>query len=209
MKNYTCVCSLNEEDEPKWLLQLSEGSLEAYTSLYKYYQPKLYRFIQPFTASTPHDINEILQDIFIKIWLKKEAFAGIKSFEQYLYKMAGNKLIDLHRSRKAQQKHETDFAERISISDEVTEKELQYREYHSLAQKAIDLLSERKKKIYNLSMQCDLSLDEISSELQLSKDVVKKQLYLACRFIKDYIRKHGDIAFTILSSIIIAAISIV
>src|SRR5690606_31281038 len=77
---------------------------EAFVALYKKYQPKLSRFLYPFTGVD--DAKEIVQDIFLKIWEKREALISIRSLEQYLYRMARNRMLDLEKSRRAREKRE-------------------------------------------------------------------------------------------------------
>ncbi|PSL49861.1 RNA polymerase sigma-70 factor (ECF subfamily) [Chitinophaga niastensis] len=184
-------------DEVLLLQQLAAGDREAYTALYKYYQPKLCRYLLPFTGNTSDMADEITQDIFVKVWLKKETFIGLQAFEYYLYRMARNRLMDIFRSEKKRKQQDARLQEQEQ-PDYQLEDELKYREYHQLAQTAISRLPERRKLIFELSTQQDLSWAEIATQLDLSVAVVKKQLHLASRFIKDYMRKHGDIVISLL-----------
>jgi RNA polymerase sigma-70 factor (family 1) len=185
-------------DESQLLQQLADGSQEAFTSLFKHYQPKLYYYLLPFTEGSNHHPEEIIQDIFVTIWFKREAFIGIQSFEFYLYRMARNRLLDIYRGEISRQKNEALFVQRFDSQDNRTENEIKFKEYHAIALKAINLLPERRRQIFELSTQQDLSLDEIADQLDLSKDVIKKQLYLANRSIREYIRLHGGIPLSIL-----------
>jgi RNA polymerase sigma-70 factor (family 1) len=185
-------------DESVLLQRLADNSQEAFTILFKHYQPKLYLYLLPFTDASNYNPEEIIQDIFIKIWLKRETFIGIQSFEYYLYRMARNRLLDFYRKEKSRQKNETLFVQRSDSQDNRTENEFKFKEYHGIALKAINLLPERRKRIFELSTQQDLSLDDIAFQLNLSRDVIKKQLYLANRFIREYIRRHGGIPLSIL-----------
>jgi RNA polymerase sigma-70 factor (family 1) len=182
-------------DEVLLLQRLAAGDRDAYTALYKYYQPKLLRYLLPFTGDTAIIADEITQDIFVKIWLKKETFIGLQAFEYYLYRMARNRLIDIFRSEKKRKQLDTGLPD---TPDYQLEEELKYREYQQIAQQAIALLPERRRLIFELSTQQDLSRAEIAAQLDLSVAVVKKQLHLASKFIKDYMRKHGDIIFSLL-----------
>lgn len=185
-------------DECLLLQQLASGKEEVFTLLFNKYQAKLYYYLLPFTEGTALDPDEIIQDIFVNIWLKKETFAGIRHFEYYLYRMARNRLVDIFRKERSRQKHESLVGLRAESPDYQTEQEILIKEYHELAQRAIDLLPERRRKIFALSTQQDLSLDEIALHLGLSKEVVKKQLYLASRFIREYLIRYGDVIICIL-----------
>lgn len=187
-KHINLNSSLAEEEH--LLQQMSAGSKDAFDMLYKYFQPKIHRYILPFTHNTGIDAQEIIQDIFVKMWMKREAFAGISSLEHYLYRMARNRLIDLKRSKDLQRLHIEEYKSLQPLNVDTTSYEIQYREFREKAVQAIELLPERRRKIFDLSVEKDMSLAEIAATLRLSIDVVKKQLYLATRFVKEYIREN-------------------
>jgi RNA polymerase sigma-19 factor, ECF subfamily len=185
-------------DESLLLQQMADGSQDAFSMLFRHYQPKVYYYLLPFTEDSGHPPEEIIQDIFLRIWSKRASFVGIQSFEYYLYRMARNRLMDIYRSEKSRQKNESVYNQVFDSQNNRTENEVEFREYHDIALKAINELPERRRQIFELSTQQDLSLDEIAARLDLSKDVVKKQLYLANRSIRDYIRRHGDMLISFL-----------
>lgn len=174
------------------LLALSQGSEGAFREIYDRYQPKLSRYLFPFVNDRPHLIDEIIQEVFIKVWTKREMLTGIDKIEYYLQRMARNQLMDLIRQQRIQQKHES----KVTVSP-ITEKEtedfLQLKEYHQMAREAIAQLPERRRYLLSLSMVDGYSLDEIVEKTRLSKAVVKKQLFKANAFLRQYLKKNGDI----------------
>ncbi|MFB6454639.1 RNA polymerase sigma factor [Chitinophaga sp. Hz27] len=180
------------DNEVGLLRQLAEGDRSAYTSLYYHYQPKLYRYLLPFTADI-HLIEEITQDIFVKVWLKRETFVGMERFEYYLYRMGRNRLLDIFRQQQKQL-----LPGEIPESAIHPELEQQYREYNNLVQEAIRKMPERRRVIFELSTQRDMSWAEIAENQNVSVAVVKKQLHLASSFIRSYIRQYGDINITLI-----------
>ena len=66
------------------LQRTADGSREAFEKLYTHYYTGLYRFIS-FIIDSHEDTEEIIQDIFLKIWMKKETLIGIRSFDDYLF----------------------------------------------------------------------------------------------------------------------------
>lgn len=159
--------------------------MDAFTALYEYYQPRLSLFIAPFTRHSPSLANEIVQEVFIKLWVKREFLAGIEVLEYYLQRMAKNRLLDDARLRKIKLRHESAFAEMQDGRPSVTEDSLQLKEYHRLAQEAIRLLPERRRYLFTLSVLEGYSLEEIGTITGLSKEVIKKQLFKAKRFIRE------------------------
>jgi len=180
------------------LRQLAEGSRPAFDSLYYKYQPKLQLYLLPFMQHNPGELREIIQDVFVKVWLKKETFAAIESFEYYLYRMSRNRLLDIYRSRKSREKNESLYLAQAADSTDQLADELAFREYHRVARQAIDLLPDRRRMIFDLMTEQDLSAGEVASMMGLSIAVIKKQLFFANQFIRDYIRQHGDISLLII-----------
>lgn len=190
LENDTILIS-SLKDESVLLKQMAEGNKSAFNILYNYFQPKLYLYILPFIKKSEIGADEILQDIFVKMWMKRESFAGIISLEYYLYRMARNRLIDIKRSHRVVELQKVNYQQNTSMVDNQTEKELEFREFRKIVVKAIGNLTERRRKIFELSVDKDLCLTDIAVEMKISKDVVKKQLYQASRFVREYLQKHN------------------
>jgi len=178
--------------DEQWLLQhTAEGSRDAYARLYAHYYPGLYRFVS-FIIDSHEDTEEIIQDVFLKIWVKRETLPGIRSFDDYLFRMAKNRIFDASR----QLKHRLRLARQISRQTQETEDStyntLLFQEYHAIAQKAINLLPPRKKKIFLMNAVDEMTAQEIANTLGLSRTAVKKQLYEAIHFIKDHLRRNAE-----------------
>lgn len=186
--------------EETWLLQqLALGSKEAYMILYQRYQPVLQRYLYPF--KTVEEPAEIIQDIFLKIWIKREALTAVRSFEQYIFRMARNRLLDLQKSNKARHHRETDVQPALNGHHSPAEERLEYKEFYEYAVNAIGKLPERQRRIYELSVFQDHSLDEISQRLGLSKSVVVKQLYLATRFVRREVQKYTPLLLLLIGGL--------
>lgn len=174
------------------LQKVSEGDWEAYTDLFNHYLPKLSHYIYPFANQSREDTEEVIQEVFLTIWEKREMLVTIRSFDSYLFRMAKNKLIDLLGKQKSIRNLHVKYFETRGISHTQPEQTLQYSEYHKIARKAIEQLSPKLQTVFLLSAHGELSLDDIASKLNLPKDTVKKRLYLANTFIKNYLRLNAE-----------------
>ncbi len=170
------------------LRELANGSIKAFDALYAIYQPRLHRYILPFVSGDVSESSSIVQDVFVKLWMKRETLPAIEHLELYLYRMARNRLMDLHRAqKKRRQLHASITSQAVSLQDET----LLYREYYQIARQAIHQLPERRKIIFELFTQKDMAMNEIAASLNVSHPVIKKQLTLANNFIRQYIRRYG------------------
>ncbi len=139
----------------------------------------------------------ILQDVFVKLWLKRKDLVGIAFLEYYLQRMAKNRLFDLLKLHTIRERHKKTYASLQDETDNTTGEQLQLKEYLAIARKGIEKLPLRRRVIFSMSVLDGLSLDEIAEQIQVSKDVVKKQLQKAKAFLKEYIAQNGELLLVI------------
>lgn len=194
-------------NERELLLRLAGDDKHAFDALYYYYEPRLRLFLYPFTNNDEYQLNAIIQDVFVKLWLKRNDLVGIAFLEYYLQRMAKNRLLDVLKLQQIKQRHEKNYMHLQPDSSNTAFEQLQLKEYMSIARKGIAELPERRRQIYTLYVLNGLSLDEVASQLNVSKDVVKKQLQHAKTFLKEYISAKGGLPLSISSLILLATIS--
>jgi len=176
---------------------IANGDREAFAQLYKKYLNNIYRFI--FCICNSRETSEeIVQELFVKIWVGRENLKNVASIKPYLYQSAKNLLLNHIKRSQVETKvfKLIDFNRRDAVNQ--ADGELIYNEYYRMAQNAIELLPEKRKEIFKLRLNNDLSLDEISQQMQISKSVVKKQLYSGISFVRNYLQKHGEIGALLL-----------
>jgi RNA polymerase sigma-70 factor (family 1) len=182
-------------DENTLLLQASTGDRQAFTQLYKACLNNCYNYIFLFTKSQD-ETEEILQEVFIKIWESREKLANVQSFKNYLLTSAKNKLLDHVRKEQVRHRVLTEIKRNNSIVQETTNDDFAYREYYRIVQQAIEKLPPKHKLIFRLNTENGLSHNEIAEQLNISKSVVKNQLYKACDFVRQYLSKHAEFTFS-------------
>lgn len=191
-------------EEKELLSRLASGDKSAFDALYHFYEPRLRLFLSPFTRSDGHLLNAILQDTFVKCWIKRNELATIEHLEPYLQRMAKNRMLDLLKLQKIQTGHIGNYAQSREQSAQPAWDQLQLKEYMAIARRGIDALPERRREIFTQSVFEGLSIDEIASRMDLSREVVKKQLQKARAFLKMYIAEKGDLP-VIVGGLIIAS----
>lgn len=172
-------------DEKKLLKLLSEGDQLAFETIYRLFQPHLKNFLLPLTGFSQFETDEVLQDIFFKVWQRKETMVAVDTLKAYLFRMARNRLYDI-RDKKLKTKETIEkwsAYSGVQMSD--LQDELQLTEYQNLARKAIFSLSPQKRRIFLMKNEMGLSLDEITEALQISKFAVKKHYYESVKLIKN------------------------
>lgn len=180
------------EYENNLMLEVASGNRKAYAELYSSYMPRLYHYLFPLLNESKQDTEEIIQEVFLCIWEKRASLVAVQSFQAYVFRIARNKLVDQHRSRKARirlaGRAQTATAPQVVLPEE----DILYIHYNKIAREAINRLSPKKQEIFRLSTQEDLSMPEIAAQLGISRSVVKKQLYAARQFVKNYLRHNAE-----------------
>jgi RNA polymerase sigma-70 factor (ECF subfamily) len=168
------------------------GDRQAFTTLYSYYAPLLYKVIYPLTNRSREDTEEIIQELFVKIWDKRDRMLTIRSFRPFIFRLARNRVIDWYRKRESINDYQAFYSDHGEQEGNRLEDDLLFEEYYSIAMEAIAKLPPRQRQIFHLRHTADLSLAEVADTLQISIHGVKKQLYEATRFVRDYLQRHGD-----------------
>ena len=184
-------------DEKALLVMVAAGNRSAFTTLYTAYLGQLYRYTFLFTKSKD-EAEEILQEVFIRIWENREKMTGIDSLKDYLFRMTKNKLLDHIRHLQIRQKVLSEIKRTRDISTPSTSDQSAYQEYYRVVQRAIEKLPPKRKLIFRLTIENGLSQDEIAAQLHISKSVVKKQLYSASHFVRQYLFEHSEISIPVL-----------
>lgn len=188
---------LREEDNrlPERLLleRAAAGDPQAYEILYTRYFPKLYHYIYRFTQLPGDDIIDICQDLFLKLWDRKELLLSVESLDFYLKRASRNALLDWLKHGTFRKGLHVAYSSLREEHRATTEEDLQFTEYNHLAKMAIDRLSPRKQQIFRMRLEQDLSLDEIAERLQISKSRVKQSIYEARDEVRIFLKNHGGL----------------
>ncbi len=175
------------------LQQISQGDRSVFKTLYIHYFSDVQRYVALFEPSGT-STDELTQDVFIRIWEKRSYLAGVDSFKSYLFMVTRNVVFNYLRGLKVQQKvKELDEALEEGGGAGVIEDQLLYKQYYRIALEAMEKLPPGRRKVLKMSIDDGLTLDEIAVELNISRAGVKKQLYAATAFVRQYLHEHGEI----------------
>lgn len=174
------------------LCRIAEGDEMAFAQLFRAYHQRLGAYVFRLTSSKPAT-QEIVQDIFVKIWMKRATLEAIGNFDAYLFAAVRNHVFNYLRNIARERTRQADLADIVSrqLAAEPQGEGLQSVElatdedYHSLLDEAVAQLPQQQQRVYRLHKQEGLSHAEIASRMQLSVETVKKHMSLALRAIRD------------------------
>jgi len=182
------------------LIKLREGDELAFVKIYNQYRKKVHTYAYQLSKSTD-TAEEIVQEVFIRIWQKRIQINTDLSFNAYIKKITINHVLN-HLKKVARDKSlQEEVFQLVEISANRTEDQLLEKELRKIYLDAIALLPAQKKLIYQMSRTEELSHEEIASKLDISKNTVKNHMVEASKFVREYVRKNGGIiGFIIVSS---------
>ncbi|WP_316750624.1 RNA polymerase sigma-70 factor [Pedobacter gandavensis] len=178
-------------NEAELILKIHQGDKRAFTILFEWYYKSLAAYIFKLTESI-EITEEIVQDVFIKVWLKRETLPGISSFSNYLFILSRNKTLNQLRKQARYSSHFQSLEKELETDLRVEEENDVYEDFRLLIDQAIEGLPPQQKRIFQLSRFERLKYEEIAQQLNLSSETVKKHMYLATKTIKEYVHSHMD-----------------
>ncbi|MFT4093523.1 MAG: RNA polymerase sigma-70 factor [Niabella sp.] len=175
--------------ENNLLEQVAQGNEVAFRQLYDHYRDKVYSLGMHLTRSE-YLAEEIVQEVFLKTWTKREELQHIDYFNSWLRTVTRNTCIDYLRSAEIENKVLALLAAKIENSIRSAEDEVLSREYDQVLLEAIRQLPPQRQKIYLLSRQQGLKQEEIARQLNISVYTVKEHIKLALKSIRAYLEKR-------------------
>lgn len=179
--------------ENELLRRVAAGDRQAFTLLYEQHTPWLVKYIRLFTIDGP-DIEEIVQDVFVKVWQHKDQLPALDSFGAWLNRVARNTLFNYLRTLRIKHKIESLEGEVMHAGSEHADHRLLFHQYYTIAFRAIEQLPPRRREVFKLRLEHNLTYDQIAAQLGVSRSAVEQHMYAATAFIREYLQKYADIS---------------
>ncbi|MBC8985624.1 RNA polymerase sigma-70 factor [Pedobacter sp. N36a] len=176
----------NFHDEQKWLSSLKGGDRTAFDVIYKFYGNRIYSRVLSMIKLT-EVTDELVQDVFLKVWEKREDINESLSFQGWLYRIAENIVLDYYRRLALDLKMRKHMLETYAELYNQTEDYILNKERSQLLDKALQQLPPQRQLIFRLCRLEGKSYEEAASLLNISTSTVSNQLVKATKNIKDYV----------------------
>ncbi|MEO8415935.1 MAG: sigma-70 family RNA polymerase sigma factor [Ginsengibacter sp.] len=168
---------------------IAKGDEFAFSTLVTNYKNRIYSIAFKLTKSTVI-AEEIVQDVFLKIWLKRDTLPGIQNFGGYIFIITRNDVYKVLKEiaqnyRVTLLTDEHQLLTKLDTSDFVEEKE-----YNLLLQKAVERLPNQQKQVYKLMKNEGFKRNEVASQLDLQPETVKFHLAQAMKNIRAFCSLH-------------------
>ena len=166
------------------LQQTAQGNEKAFEQLMAKYEQAVFNTIYRYTGNT-EDVEDLAQEIFIKVWKNAVKFKGKAKFSTWLYRIAVNHCLDYRK------KHKQKPVSLDRITDKgKTPESLQISTDHdqernvTLVRKALAELPDRQRIAIILAQYEGLSYKEIAQTMKVSVSSVESLIFRARRSLK-------------------------
>ena len=166
--------------------KMKRGDVDAFQKIYNLYASDLLKFAFHFLKNK-EEAEEVVQDIFLKIWDKKVLIDEKHSFKGFVFIIA--KRVILNKIRAKVKVRNVEIASEHNTTKQNAQDILAYKELQELSDKAISTLPEKRRIIYTMSRKQGLSNKEIAMHLGISDKTVENQIGLALKNIREYLTK--------------------
>ncbi|MBN8861044.1 MAG: RNA polymerase sigma-70 factor [Sphingobacteriales bacterium] len=192
----TIVIPLGYEKE--LLSQVREGDVKAFERIYRSYSPRLYGSIFRIVKSVPVT-EELLQDVFQRVWEHRKTIDVNLSFKSYLFTIARNLVYDYFNKASRQKLMERYLQAKEMSSSDVFRNQLEEKESEQLLEKAIHQLPPQRRLVYTLCKIEGRSYDEVSRTLGISVSTISDHMVKAAKSIKAYYLSRALLYFIFLA----------
>lgn len=168
------------------------GDSDAFEVLYQKYWLKLYVFARR-TTPNAEDAQDLIQDVFAQLWMQKEQIDAAVFSESYLFAIVRNKLLDKIRKQYVREEYVQKILQSSSESDFSTQQTILTNDLNNHIHRAVDVLPEKCREVFQLSRFEQLSVDQIAQKLQISPQTVKNQLSKALQVVRFRLREFATL----------------
>lgn len=175
-------------EERELLQRIALGDEAAYTLVFNHYSKQVFDVAMLYLKDVL-PAREIVQEVFLKVWLKREVMPGIEDFTAYLFMITRNHIYDGFKKQAVRLKaHDYLYRHQPDAVND-TDHRLRERQYEKLLDTAVSSLPPGRKKVY-IARKEGLSNEEISQRMNISIGTVKKQMQLAMQSLRSFVKQR-------------------
>ena len=183
--------AISDRSDAELLAQFREPATKeaAYTALIRKYQERLYWHVRRMVVDHD-DANDVLQNVFIRVWNGLENFKEESQLYTWLYRIATNESLTFLENQKKRSAVSLSDVE-SGLSNKVrADKHFDANKLEWKLQLAIQQLPEKQRVVFTLRYYDEMPYEEMSRVLDTSEGALKASYHHAVKKIEDYILNH-------------------
>ncbi len=185
---------LKKNEDQLLFTQIKKGNKQAFDTLFRKYYTQLVRF----SIGYLHNgviAEEMVQDVFIKVWENAARIDIDTSLLAYLYRSVRNQSLNYIKHLEIKKKYEKEQLEVAPLSDESAAGNVNLSYFKKALAIAVSNLPEKCRQIFEMAKFEGLSYDEIAEYLQVSGKTVENQMGIALKKLRESLSPHVNQIF--------------
>ena len=167
------------------------GDDRAFEMLYRRYAVQLLALALNKTSDR-EIAEEIIQDAFLSLFLKKQTADSIKNLSAFLYTTVKNKVIDHYRRKKSVKQFQDENQYLLTDTDNSTVQTIEFRELKAHIAVRVDGLPKKCKNVFVLSRDHHMTNKQIAMQLEISENTVEQHMRKAIRLLRASVVQNSD-----------------
>lgn len=159
-------------------MKVKEGDEDAFRILFERYRGKLMKYAYGMIGN-PSLAEDVVQDVFVKLFLSRKRYRPISSFRTYIYKIAHNVCLNFLKSRRYREMSHLSIEEMKGVEPSFNESEDEDRERIEKLKREFKNLPERQKTAIELVLLEGMSYEEIAHVIGCSYNSAKILVFRA------------------------------
>ena len=177
------------------------GDGVSFSRIYDYYEPGVRTYVLRL-VKIPELADDLVQEIFIKLWETRQTLPEVKCFSAFLFTIARNHSLNslqaISRSNEALPELIRHF-QTHRVDDETLDKD-----YLRFIEKALTSISPRSREVFRLCREQTMSYEQAAAELGISRNAVKKHMVAVMRNLREAAAR--ELGFSIDGFILLATL---
>jgi RNA polymerase sigma factor (sigma-70 family) len=185
-------------NETSVLPLIADGDEKAFFKFYNHYANLLRPFLLHYTRSET-DVEDIIQETFIRVWMNRDRLADIENIAGWIYRIASRVYLDhLDREMKRRERKGSFGQSLYGAGLVVSSERTHLLEVNNIIRTVLNSLPEQKKNVFRLNREMMMKPGQIAAHLNMPVGTVKNQLSAILREIRDQLASAGYNPLTIL-----------
>lgn len=178
-----------DDKELLHLFKQAETREKGFTGIIKKYQEKLYWHVRRLVVDHD-DANDVLQNMFIKVWNALDNFREDSQLYTWLYRIATNESLTFLEQQKKRSAVSLDEVEAGLSNKIIADRHFDANKLEWKLQLAIQQLPEKQRIVFNLRYYDEMPYEEMSRVLETSEGALKASYHHAVKKIEDFIKNN-------------------
>lgn len=154
---------------------LKKGDVQSFDNIFNKYNKKVYYFALSYLKNR-EEAQDVVQEVFMNLWKHRDQINEYYVFSKYLFKITYNATCKTFRKQASDKKQLEEVVRNSIVEDNSTNLDIEYNSLYETANALIEKMPARQKEIYLLSINEQLTTEQIAQRLNISKKTVENYL---------------------------------